>query len=156
MEVAVSRLLVELGATLGVAESLTGGLIAARLTAVPGASEWFRGGVVSYAAEVKHDLLGVPDGPVVTAAAAGAMASGAARRLGATVGLAVTGVAGPTEQEGQPVGTVWVGLDLSGLRAGVVTTPLKLSGDRDGIRQATVIWALDRLRHLLLDRTRSG
>jgi nicotinamide-nucleotide amidase len=161
MEVAVSRLLIDLGATLGVAESLTGGLIASRLTAVPGASEWFRGGVVSYASDVKRDVLGVGEGPVVTAEAAAAMAAGAARVLGATVGLAVTGVAGPTEQEGQPVGTVWVGLDVTRLGVaadgqGLVTRQLKLAGDRERIRQATVIWALDGLRHLLLTRLRAA
>jgi nicotinamide-nucleotide amidase len=149
MEVAVSRLLLDRGATLAVAESLTGGLIASRLTAVPGASSWFKGGVVSYATEVKQGILGVPEGPVVTAETAAAMASGAARVLDATVGLAVTGVAGPTEQEGQPVGTVFVGISVAGE---VTTIPLHLTGGRDQIRQSTVIWALDGLRHLLLDR----
>jgi nicotinamide-nucleotide amidase len=162
MEVAVSRLLIAAGATLGVAESLTGGLIAARLTAVAGASSWFRGGIVSYASEVKRELLGVSDGPVVSEEAAAQMASGAARALGATIGLAVTGVAGPTEQEGQPVGTVCVGLDLTGLdltgvsptrlgdSATVQTRRLHLPGDRERVRQMTVISALDFLRRALL------
>jgi nicotinamide-nucleotide amidase len=152
MEVAVSRLLVSAGATLGVAESLTGGLIAARLTAVAGASAWLRGGIVSYASEVKRELLGVSDGPVVSEEAVAEMASGAARALGATVGLAVTGVAGPTEQEGQPVGTVWIGLDLTRLGHGgaVTTRQLHLPGDRERIRQMTVISALDLLRRALL------
>ena len=77
------------------AESVTGGLIASRLTDIPGASEVFRGSVVSYASEVKYDVLGVPEGPVVSAEAAEAMAVGACRVLGADVALAVTGVAGP-------------------------------------------------------------
>jgi len=153
MEVAVSRLLLAGGLTLGLAESVTGGLVAARLTSVPGASEWLRGGVVSYATEVKQDVLGVGAGPVVSEAAARAMASGAAKVLGADVGLALTGVAGPTEQEGQPVGTVWVGLDVSG---DVSATRLQLRGDRDAIRQIADISALDFLRHALTRRLAAG
>nr|MDQ2754659.1 competence/damage-inducible protein A [Actinomycetota bacterium] len=110
MEVTVSRLLVDAGLTLAVAESLTGGLLGARLTAVLGASGWFRGGIISYAAEVKQHLLGIGDVPAVSEESAAAMARGAASLVGADVGLAVTGVAGPTEQDGQPVGTVWVGM----------------------------------------------
>jgi nicotinamide-nucleotide amidase len=108
MEAVVGGLLLARGQTLAVAESLTGGMVASRLVAVPGASEWFRGGVVSYASEVKHEVLGVPEGPVVSEAAAIAMADGVRRLLGADVGLATTGVAGPTEMEGQPPGTVWL------------------------------------------------
>ena len=78
---------------------------------MPGASDVFRGAVVSYASEVKFDLLDVPEGPVVSEAAAGAMATGVRRVLGADVGLALTGVAGPTEQDGMPVGTLCVGID---------------------------------------------
>ena len=94
-----SRLIAR-GLTFGVAESLTGGLIASRLVNVPGASAWFRGGVVAYDSQVKFDVLGVPAGPVVTEAAAAAMAEGAARVTGADVGLGITGVAGPDDQEG--------------------------------------------------------
>ena len=112
----MGKLLLERAWTLGVAESLTGGLLAARIVAVPGASEWFRGAVVAYDSDVKRSLLGVGDGPVVTGEAAAAMAEGARRVLGADVGLATTGVAGPTEQEGRPVGTVVVGLALPGVR----------------------------------------
>ena len=96
------------------AESLTGGLIASRLVNVPGASAWFRGGVVAYHSQVKFDVLGVPTGPVVTEPAAAAMAEGAARVTGADVGLGITGVAGPDEQEGVAPGTVFVGLSLPG------------------------------------------
>jgi nicotinamide-nucleotide amidase len=150
MEAAVGRLLLAAGLTLGVAESLTGGLMGARLTAVAGASGWFRGGVVSYAGEVKRRLLGVGDGPVVSEAAALEMASGAADVLGADVGLAVTGVAGPTEQDGQPVGTVWVGIVGVGERR---AWRLHRPGDRDRVRQMTVISALDLLRRELLGRS---
>ena len=91
--------------------AITGGLVSGRLTAVSGASDVLRGAVVSYSSEVKFDLLDVPEGPVVSGAAAGAMATGARRVLGADVGLALTGVAGPTEQDGKPVGTLCVGID---------------------------------------------
>jgi nicotinamide-nucleotide amidase len=146
MEVAVGRLLVGRGLTLALAESLTGGLMASRVTAIPGASRWFRGGIVSYASEVKRDLLDVGEGPVVSETAAAEMATGAARVLGADVGLAVTGVAGPDEQDGQPVGTVWVGLAV---RGAVQTRKLSLPGDRERVRQMTVISALDLLRRAL-------
>lgn len=99
MESVVIDLLRDRNLTVAVAESLTGGLIGARLTAVAGASDVFRGGVISYASEVKFDLLGVEEGAVVTEAAAAAMAQGARRVIGADVGVAVTGVAGPDEQE---------------------------------------------------------
>ena len=90
---------------------VTGGLVASRLVSVEGASRWFRGGVVSYATDVKHLLLGVPEGPVVTAGAAEAMADGRAqRRCSSDVGLALSGVAGPEPDEGVEVGTVFVGL----------------------------------------------
>jgi len=125
---------------------LTGGLIASRLVNVPGASAWFRGGVVSYASEVKFDVLGVPEGPVVSAAAAEAMASGVRRLLKSDVGLSVTGVAGPEEQDGQPAGTVFVGLDLDGECSSV---RLHLPGDRPRVRAYSTISALDVLRRAL-------
>jgi nicotinamide-nucleotide amidase len=153
MEAAVGDLLRARGLTLGVAESLTGGLVASRLTAVAGASDWFRGAVVSYAAEVKRSLLGVGPGPVVSESAAAEMAAGARAALGADVGLALTGVAGPAEAEGQPVGTVWVGLAGEAVGGGSAT-PLRLGryggGDRQQIRQIATISALDLLRRRLL------
>jgi nicotinamide-nucleotide amidase len=146
MEAVVGRLLEERGLTLAVAESLTGGLVAARLVAIPGASHWFRGGVVAYASEVKHEVLGVPAGPVVSEAAAMAMADGVRRVLGADVGLSTTGVAGPTEQEGQEPGTVWLGLALDDT---VDAVQIRLPGDRDRVRQMAVISLMDRLRRRL-------
>lgn len=101
------------GRTIGVAESLTGGLVSQALSAGEGASDWFRGGIVAYASEVKHDLLGVPDGPVVSEEAAMAMAEAAARVLRASLGVAITGVGGPDRQDGRPVGTVWLGVHLA-------------------------------------------
>jgi nicotinamide-nucleotide amidase len=149
MEYAVGALLQEQGLTLGLAESVTGGLVGSRVTDVPGSSEWFRGSVVSYASEVKFDLLGVPEGPVVSAEAATSMASGARKALGSDVGLAVTGVAGPAEQDGQPVGTVFVGIDLAGE---VDVRELHLPGDRQRVRQFAAISLLDFARHRLLER----
>jgi nicotinamide-nucleotide amidase len=149
MEIAVASLLDAKGLTLGLAESLTGGLLGARLTAAPGASAWFRGAVVSYASEVKFDLLGVPEGPVVSATAAEAMALGARKVLGADVGLAVTGVAGPAEQDGQPPGTVFVGLAFEDATE---SRELHLPGDRDRVRDFSTISALDLLRHRLLEQ----
>src|SRR5205814_1125144 len=112
MEHAVGVLLDGHGMTLGVAESITGGLIGARITDVAGASGFFKGSIVSYDSDVKFDLLGVPHGPVVSASAAEAMAVGVRNVLEADVGLAVTGVAGPAEQDSQPPGTVFIGLAL--------------------------------------------
>jgi nicotinamide-nucleotide amidase len=153
MEAAVGALLAQRGATIGVAESLTGGLVGSRLTAVAGASAWFRGSLVVYASEVKRSLLGVSDGPVVSEQAAVEMAAGAARALGADVGLALTGVAGPTEQDGQPVGTVWVGLSgeaVGGGGAHLLRLGRVGGGDREQIRQIATISALDLVRRRLL------
>ena len=146
MEFAVLQMLRERSLSLAVAESVTGGLVGARLTSVPGASDVFRGGIVSYASEIKFDLLDVPQGPVVTAAAAEAMAQGVRRTLKADVGLATTGVAGPDEQEGQSVGTVFLGLAMDGH---VGSTRVRLPGDRQRIRQYAVISLLDFLRRYL-------
>ncbi|MEY2996340.1 MAG: hypothetical protein RLZZ39_1165 [Actinomycetota bacterium] len=150
MEAVVIRRMTELGLTLAVAESVTGGLVSGRLTSIPGASHVLHGSVVSYASAVKHDVLRVPPGPVVSEAAAVAMADGVRRLLGTDIGLSLTGVAGPTEQDGQPIGTLWVGLS----RGGAETTAalFRLPGQRDPMRQMAVISALDLLRRSL-DRT---
>ncbi|HVC15125.1 MAG TPA: competence/damage-inducible protein A [Acidimicrobiales bacterium] len=148
MEQAVGSLLCKRGLTLGVAESLTGGLVAARLVDVPGASAWFRGAVVAYDSAVKFSVLGVPEGPVVTEDAAVAMATGARRVLGASIGLGITGVAGPEPQEDLPPGTVFVALALPG--GATPARRLKLPGDRQRVRQFAVISALDLLRRTLL------
>lgn len=154
MEAAVGALLTERGLTLGVAESLTGGLVGSRLTGVAGSSDWFQGSLVVYSSEVKRSLLGVSDGPVVSEEAAEEMAAGAAKALGSDIGLALTGVAGPTEQDGQPVGTVWVGL-AGPIVGGPDATLLRLGrfggGDREQIRQIATISALDLLRRRLLE-----
>jgi len=146
MEDVVADQLLARGLTLAVAESLTGGLIASRLVNVAGASKWFRGGVVSYASQMKFDVLGVPEGPVVSADAAEAMAIGVRKLLGADVGLSVTGVAGPEEQDSQAAGTVFVGLDLGDR---VENVALRLPGDRPRVRAYSAISALDVLRRNL-------
>ena len=150
MESVVLQLLRARSWSLGLAESVTGGLVAGRITNVVGASEVFTGSIVSYASEVKFDLLGVDRGPVVGEHAAAQMAEGARRALHADVGLALTGVAGPAEQDGMPVGTLCVGLALP---ARTVTRTFRMPGLRDQMRQMSVITALDLLRRELLAET---
>lgn len=148
MESAVLDLLRRRGMTLAVAESLTGGLVGARLCDVPGASDVFRGAVVSYAADVKRTLLGVRAESVVSAECAEQMAEGVRRALGADVGLAVTGVAGPDSLEGHPPGTVFFGLALG--EAPPESVRVTLPGDREQVRQFSVISLLSLLRVRLL------
>jgi nicotinamide-nucleotide amidase len=137
------------GSTLAVAESLTGGLLAGAITAVPGASAVFRGGVVAYATDLKHSLLGVPAallasaGPV-SAPVAAAMAEGVRVRLGADHAVSTTGVAGPDPQDGVAPGRVF--LAVAGPR-GTITAARVLEGDRAAVRDATVTAAL----YLLLE-----
>ncbi len=146
MEYAISQRLLARGWTLGLAESLTGGLIASRVVNVPGASKWFRGALVSYASEVKFDLLKVTPGPVVSASAAEEMARGAQELLRADVALSITGVAGPDEQDGHAPGTVFVGLALGDE---VSHVQLRVPGDRSRVRSFSAIGALDALRRSL-------
>jgi nicotinamide-nucleotide amidase len=153
MESAVLDRLRKRGWSLGVAESLTGGFIGARIVNVPGASDVFRGTIVAYATDVKRDLLGVRADPVVSEEAAREMAEGAQRVLGADVGIAATGVAGPAEHDGIAVGTVCFGLALPGRPAEVVST--RLPGDRERIRQFATISLLNLLR-LRLDALAPG
>jgi PncC family amidohydrolase len=150
-DVAVHALLAERGASVAVAESLTGGLLGAALTDMPGASRTFRGGVLAYATELKNALLGVPsplleaESPV-SAQVAAAMAAGVRDRLAATYGVALTGVAGPDAQAGRPAGTVFVA--VAGPDGGHVRE-LALTGDRAAIRAGAVRAALDLLREVL-------
>lgn len=129
--------LTELGWTLALAESCTGGLLAARVTSVPGASAVFRGGVVAYHNEVKRDALGVPDAMLaahgaVSAETAQAMAQGARGWLRATLAAAVTGIAGPAGGTAEkPVGLVFVA--VSGPR-GERAERFLFAGDREAIR----------------------
>ncbi|MGW6531619.1 CinA family protein [Streptomyces venezuelae] len=157
------RLLVARGETLAVAESLTGGLVAAEITSVPGASKVFRGSVTAYATELKRDVLGV-DGTLleergaVDPEVARQMADGVRRVLGADWGIATTGVAGPEPQDGKPVGTVFVavaGPDFESMRgyadggARGKVAALRLNGDRSEIRRESVRSVLTLLRERL-------
>jgi nicotinamide-nucleotide amidase len=128
------------GLTIGVAESLTGGLVCARVVDVPGASDVLRGGVVAYATDLKTTLLDVEAGLLadrgpVDPEVAVAMAAGVRRRTGADVGLATTGVAGPGPQDGVPAGTVFVAVVTP---AGPSVRELACPGDRDAVRRAAV------------------
>jgi nicotinamide-nucleotide amidase len=147
METVVINALIDAQLTLAVAESVTGGYVAGRLCAVPGASAAFRGGIVAYAPEVKFEVLGVPEGPVVTEDAAVAMAEGVRARLGADIGIATTGVAGPEEREGRPVGTVCLAVAAAD---GAIASTVRLPGDRERIRQFSTITLLDLLRRVLI------
>ncbi|KUJ68566.1 damage-inducible protein CinA [Streptomyces albus subsp. albus] len=152
------ELLAGRGQTVAVAESLTGGLVAAELTAVPGASRSFRGSVTAYATELKRELLGVDAALLdrrgaVDAEVAGQMARGVRRVLGADWGVATTGVAGPTEQDGKPVGTVYVAVRGPG-DAGSVAE-LRLDGDRAGIRAGSARAALELLLRELIENARA-
>ena len=147
MESVVLDLCRERGLTLAVAESVTGGLVGGRLTDIPGASDVFRGGVISYATEVKQSVLGVSEGPVVSEIAARQMAVGVRNRLGADIGLSLTGVAGPAEQDGQPVGTLFVGMVGPGFEE---VRQANMPGVRELMRQFSVITALGFLRQQLI------
>jgi nicotinamide-nucleotide amidase len=134
------RALTERGLTVAVAESLTGGLVVAELVSVPGASAVVRGGIVAYATELKHELLGVDvallaAGGPIQAAVAEQMAAGVRARLNADVGLATTGVAGPDPQDGHAPGEVWIAVATA---ADIRSVRLELGGDRAGIRRETV------------------
>jgi len=147
MELVVGQLLRQHRWSLAVAESMTGGLVGSRIVDSPEASTWFKGGVVSYASEVKFGVLGVREGPVVCEESAVQMAEGVRRLLGCEVGLSVTGVAGPDRQEDQPVGTAWLGVALP---TGADAVLVRLPGDRLRIRQLAAISVLDLLRRRLL------
>ncbi|MFM8522194.1 MAG: competence/damage-inducible protein A, partial [Acidimicrobiaceae bacterium] len=132
METVVLQNLRDRKLTLGIAESVTGGLVSGRLTAIAGASDVFRGAIVSYDSEVKFELLNVMRGPVVSETAAKEMAIGVRKALGSDIGLALTGVAGPTEQDGVKVGTLCVGLAMPD--GDVRTTTFNLPYGREQMR----------------------
>lgn len=140
--------------TVGCAESLTGGMVGSELTAAGGASDYFKGSLVCYTNEAKRDVAGVDDavldGPgAVSSECAAAMAEGAAARLDAAMGLSTTGVAGPAEEEGKPVGTIYVGVAFGGRTE---TRHVMGYGDRDHIRRIAVTAVLDLGRRMLQTR----
>ncbi|WP_329137232.1 CinA family protein [Streptomyces sp. NBC_01476] len=158
----VLRLLDERAGTLAVAESLTGGLVAAELAAVPGASRTFRGSVTAYATALKHEILGVDAGLLAARGAvdgdvARQMATGVRDRLGADWGISTTGVAGPDPQDGKPVGTVFVAVAGPSEAPGAAeVAELALAGDRTAIRAASVAAVLELLAARLRRSTVAG
>lgn len=138
----IHQVLLGRGHTVGCAESLTGGGLAELLSATPGASGTFVGGLVTYATRLKRDLIGVTAPLVVSAECAEQMALGVRGLLGVDWAVATTGVAGPEEQDGQPVGTVYVG--IAGPN-GAVVRRLALAGSRAEIRAAACHGALEAL-----------
>ncbi len=157
LEQVIAKLLDAMGATVACAESLTGGSLAHRLSAAPGASSYFKGSAVTYTAEAKRDILGVSqqtiDGPgVVSEECAREMALGTRRIFQADLGLAVTGVAGPDPHDGKPPGTVCVALAWDGGRQ---SDSFRAPGDREQVRRWAEQSALDMLRHRLEDQLRA-
>jgi nicotinamide-nucleotide amidase len=155
----VHRILAERGATVATAESLTGGLLGGELTAMPGSSATYAGGVVAYDTRLKAALLGVSEellaaGGAVQPRVAAEMAAGIRDRLGATYGLAVTGVAGPEPQDGKPVGTLHIAVAGPTGIPKVASPRLPVFGSGEGqrslIRRMTVVHALDLLRRNIL------
>jgi nicotinamide-nucleotide amidase len=139
----LGQLLEQRRGSIAVAESLTGGLLVQALARVEGSGEWLLGGVVAYASSVKHELLGVTAEKVVSRRAAEEMATGVRARLGADIAVAVTGAAGPDSQDGEPPGTVWIGVD-DGVRsrAELYTT----DGSPTDVCERTVVEAI---RHVM-------
>lgn len=130
----------EHGATIAAAESLTGGAVCVALAEVPGVSDILRGGIVAYSVEAKHDVLGVDQGTLdthgpVSREVAVQMATGVRRTMGARIGLATTGAAGPEPHGGKPPGTVWVAVDFDGH---VVAQQLHVEGERGDVTKAAV------------------
>lgn len=152
------RDLTEAGLTVAVAESLTGGALVAHLIDVPGASAVVRGGIVAYATELKAELLGVDrtllaDRGPVDPTVARQMADGVRQRLGADIGIATTGVAGPAPQHGHAVGTIDIAVSTA---ERTVVRELRLAGPRAALRRATVLAALALLRGQLESSAAAG
>jgi nicotinamide-nucleotide amidase len=159
LERVVGQMLANVGKTVAFAESLTGGALAGRFTAVPGASGYFSGGVVAYTNEMKQELLGVPGDllnqhSAVSEPVAAAMAEGVRKRLRADYGVSTTGYAGPDGGDNRnPVGTVFIGIASP---AGTQARRLYFAGDRDRVRGLTGVWALDMLRRALREAGGGG
>lgn len=153
VERVVGKQLTERRLTLAVAESCTGGLIAKRVTDIPGSSHYFVGGIVAYSNEAKVELLGVAEALIRRAGAvspgvAEAMARGVRERLHADIGIGVTGIAGPSGGTPEkPVGLVYVGLDWKG---DIRHKRFHIPGDRERVRELTTLLALDWVRRELL------
>ena len=144
----IAKLAVDRGVSVAVAESLTGGMLTSRLAAASDASVWLRGGVVAYATEVKRDVLQVTARQVVSAECARQLAEGVARLLGADIAVATTGVGGPDPQDGEPPGTVWLGVAAGGVSDAVL---VHLEGEPDEVCSGATDAALDLLRRRMQD-----
>lgn len=148
MEQVIGEQLLASGQTLGVAESCTGGLLGGRLTCVPGSSSWFKGGIISYADEVKVALLGVRESDLkehgaVSRPVAEQMARGVCEKLGTDFGIGITGVAGPEGgSPDKPVGRVYIALAMPD---GIEVQENTFRGDREMIRESSVQWAMSQL-----------
>lgn len=145
----VGRAARELGISIGVAESLTGGMVIQALAKVTGSNEWLQGGIVAYASDVKRMTLGVDAGAVVSEQAAVAMAAGARTVLRADVTVALTGVGGPDRQDGEPPGTVWLAVD-DGARSAAAL--YRFDGDPNEVCVQACAAALAALDERLSDR----
>ena len=151
IEQVLGQLLMDAGLTISLAESCTGGLIQARLSEIPGASRYLAGGIVAYNHQIKEKLLGVPGEILsqfgaVSRQTAIAMAEGVRRELNSNIGLAVTGVAGPTSPEGKPIGLVYIALSSP---TGTCFREYRFPGERKAIRNGTVNAALKMAKHFL-------
>ncbi|WP_433754403.1 CinA family protein [Nocardia sp. CA-135398] len=134
--------------SVAVAESLTCGQLSSALGAAPDSAQWLRGAVVAYSADVKRQVLGVPEVPVVSEIAARAMAIGVRRLLGADVAVAVTGVGGPDPQDGEPAGSVWLAVHSEG---GTSARHELFDGEPEVVLRRTVEVALDMVREAMDD-----
>ncbi|MFC5337669.1 CinA family protein [Leucobacter denitrificans] len=139
------------GCTVGTAESLTGGQLAAAFSAAPEAGEWYRGGIVAYHPEVKYNLLETPVGPVVTPETAAAMACSTAHMLGANYTVALTGVGGPGPDEGQPPGTVYLATFTAGREP--IIEHFRFDGEPVEVMEQTICAALTALAELIEQNT---
>lgn len=149
----VVRACVEAGVTLATAESLTAGLVAARIAEVPGCSAMLRGGVIAYATDVKAQVLGLDQvllEQVVSEAVASQLAQAATRVLGSAIGVGTTGVAGPDWLAGEPPGIVWIAVFDARSKV-TLTSRLELKGDRAAIREGTVFASLELVLTLLAE-----
>lgn len=142
----IGAILAHRGLTVAVAESLTGGKLANQFAAAEGSGEWFAGGVVAYQSDAKHRVLGVPAGPVISEQAVISMVDGVTALFGADSGVAASGAGGPEGQEGQPPGTTWVAVGVSGM---VETELHRFSGEPLEILAQTQLRSLELLRSLL-------
>ncbi|MFD3702005.1 CinA family protein [Nocardia sp. NPDC058658] len=141
------------GITVAVAESLTAGNVAAALGAAPDSAVWFRGGVVAYATEVKRQVLGVPDVPVVSETAATAMAEGVRSLMDADIAVATTGAGGPDPQDGEPPGSVWFCVVS---RGDARAEHRQFDGDPADVVERSVQYALELLLSMAQAVTRSS